>query len=858
MILNKDLKMMKSERLTDYDDGGGFMTGSEVVSGAVNDLMPDISSLDRISGRVSARLAYYSVQSNNSDTLYGAHIILTKPSADPLVSVFMMKAGREGETRAEMMERYQAYVTKGLLHGARIIDTMFAAQTSLAVSKNGNAFRSNQVIYIGIEYSLSQAVEDVIEDDLPKGGEYVKIKSVEDKGSYQLLRLYHPLMREYPLNYTYIDPTNSQNKTIQPTVIRETNNDLQSAHYYGISPLAAPISIGQSTCQVVATRQPAAPVNVSSVALSNKPLVSSLNARGRSNMRVGVLTTSLDITSGNQSAGYQIALTEAPVDSTLIAVSVVVDGVVRVIQNSVANDFGTIAFISSTAIIDLNFLPDVGSTLAVHLVPDSVYDKHFHGVYNNGNTTIEVGVGREVVRGSVLWPSAIAFSGTYTIDWIRDDGNGVLYKFTTVQTDTATTAYPAGAEVNVSVVGSLNYSTGVITWSGASFPGVQNGQIFCLSRDTTLNVAESALKFHIADSPLAAGSFSMVGTQVDGGAVALASDNLGTITGTGGSGTINRLTGLISLTFTEPTKVESLTFSGIKQESSRLDPAVVSVDSLRLPTDGKVYAFAQNDAAVIFNIDNETLPGGLVADQVFTLNRTNIDSLVIIDQLKQTVPDDRYLVDFVAGTVTFANPLNLAGYTQPLIAIHTVEDRLLISGVSGDGKITFAQPFTKAFGTTGTYVSAILPMGDFKSRVTDPFTQSIDSAWANNQNGDPAAGNYDAVSYPIAIDNEGAVTDRFKLKFKSTSTVDVISEERGVIMSNAGIGAVIAPINPLTAKPFFTIPYQGWDGGWQPGNILRFNTFSASGGVWFIRCTLAGPDTTEVDDVRVQPRGDSA
>lgn len=858
-ILNSDIKMMKAERLTDFDDGGGFMTGNEFVSGAVNDLFPDISSLDRISGRLSARLGYASVQSDNTEALYGFHVILTKPADDPLVSVMMMRAGKEGETRVDAMERFQAYVTKGLNHGARIIDTMFAAQTSLALTKQGNAFQVNQVIFIGIEYDLSKEVEDFIKGDLPEGGEYVKIKSVEDKGSYQLLRLYNPITRDYPLNYTYIDPTNSQTKTIQPTVIRETNNDVVNARYYGISPLADPVTAGASTCRVEATRQAAAPVNVSSIALSNKPIFSSLNARGRTAMRVGVKTTSLDITSGNQAAGYQIALVDAPAHSTLIGCSVVLDNVVRTLQAGTPSDYGAITFIAGNAIIDLNFLPDVDSTLAIHVVPDAVYDTHLYTVYDAPSDTVNVGAGRSIVRGSLLWAYSVDFTDPdYTVRWIRDDGNGILYAFTTLQTDENTTAYPAGNETNITAVGSINYSTGVITWTSTEYQPINNGQIVVLSKDDALEVTETSLKFHIAESPLAAGSFNLNGTQADGGAVALSSDALGVITGTGGSGTIDRITGLLSLTFTEATKVESLTFNAIKQESSRLDPSLVGVDSLRLPNDGKVYVFSPNDAAIIFNVVDEELPGSLAAGQVVALSRANIDSLVLIDQQKQTVPDDRYTVDFVAGSVTMATPLDLAGYQQPLVAIHTVEDRLLISGVTGDGNITFAQPFAKSFGTSGTYVAAALPLGDLKSRFSDPFGQSIDNGWSDSQNGDPAGGNFDAVSYPIQVSNRGAVTDRFKLKFKSPTTVDVISEERGTLVVNAAITANIAPINPLTGQPFFTISYQGWGGGWQPGNILRFNTTGANGGIWFFRCTLAGPDTTEVDDVRIQPRGDAA
>ena len=60
--LNKeDIKLIKSQRLDDTNQGGGQMIGgasAEVISGAVNELYPDISRLDRTYGRVSLRKAY--------------------------------------------------------------------------------------------------------------------------------------------------------------------------------------------------------------------------------------------------------------------------------------------------------------------------------------------------------------------------------------------------------------------------------------------------------------------------------------------------------------------------------------------------------------------------------------------------------------------------------------------------------------------------------------------------------------------------------------------------------------------------------------------------------------------------------
>ena len=60
-ISETDLKLLKSERMTDFTDGGGKMTGNEVADGIVNNMFNDISQLDRTYGRVSLRKVYMGV-----------------------------------------------------------------------------------------------------------------------------------------------------------------------------------------------------------------------------------------------------------------------------------------------------------------------------------------------------------------------------------------------------------------------------------------------------------------------------------------------------------------------------------------------------------------------------------------------------------------------------------------------------------------------------------------------------------------------------------------------------------------------------------------------------------------------------
>ena len=78
-LVNQDIKLLKSERMTDYSDGGGRMTLNEVVDGQLRNVFDPISDLDTVYGAVSIRKIYAGVTTVNVDTFYGANVIISKP-----------------------------------------------------------------------------------------------------------------------------------------------------------------------------------------------------------------------------------------------------------------------------------------------------------------------------------------------------------------------------------------------------------------------------------------------------------------------------------------------------------------------------------------------------------------------------------------------------------------------------------------------------------------------------------------------------------------------------------------------------------------------------------------------------------
>ena len=107
-LTQQDLKIYPSQRLTDTPDGGGLMVGTP-LTGADNELFSPVSDVDRTLGSFDARLVYPGVLRNDTEPLYGAHVIISQPPAATNVSYLCFKANGYGDSRQEIMPRVEAY-----------------------------------------------------------------------------------------------------------------------------------------------------------------------------------------------------------------------------------------------------------------------------------------------------------------------------------------------------------------------------------------------------------------------------------------------------------------------------------------------------------------------------------------------------------------------------------------------------------------------------------------------------------------------------------------------------------------------------------------------------------------------------
>lgn len=127
-IQSGDVKLLKSAVMADVPEGGNAPTGNVIEDGISNAIFPDISELDRAGGRVNLRKTFLSVQTDDTDTYFGANVIVAEPPADPRVSVTLFSTEKTFDTRSQAQTRIEAYLNKGPEWAGYLFENHIAGQ----------------------------------------------------------------------------------------------------------------------------------------------------------------------------------------------------------------------------------------------------------------------------------------------------------------------------------------------------------------------------------------------------------------------------------------------------------------------------------------------------------------------------------------------------------------------------------------------------------------------------------------------------------------------------------------------------------------------------------------------------------
>ena len=308
----------------------------------------------------------------------------------------------------------------------------------------------------------------------------------------------------------------------------------------------------------------------------------------------------------------------------------------------------------------------------------------------------------------------------------------------------------------------------------------------------------------------------------------------GHITG-GITGSIHYETGFYQIAASDGLIAETLRYNAVTQDHIPLDSSIIGIDSVRLPADGRVPVFRKGDMIVIGNRLKQDLGQTFTGGQTVALARQNLDRACLLDTQGRHVSAEKYSIDLAAGKLTFAEPLSLAGHTLPLTAVLAWEEENRITAADVSGRLKLQTPLTRNYPQEGTYVSSALVGGDLLVRATEPFAQKTwDGVWAEAVRGDPILARLNTANYPMALKSNGAVTERWLIRFTGESTYQLYGETLGLVVQGDTV-TDLAPPNPATGKPYFTLPAAAFGGGWSAGNCIRFDTYGTPMPVWILR-----------------------
>ena len=262
-----------------------------------------------------------------------------------------------------------------------------------------------------------------------------------------------------------------------------------------------------------------------------------------------------------------------------------------------------------------------------------------------------------------------------------------------------------------------------------------------------------------------------------------------------------------------------------------IDAELLGLDPAALPPDGRVVIFRPGELLVGANTIGGP-PFTPSVGQTYNVGTTLL-SLVRVLGPNGVAMEDGYTVDLNAGTVTITDttgwPAQVSVYARQEVYRRIAEVRI-------DGAVRLTQPLGIDL-PVGSVISSALRQGDLFSRVKRVYDQQTwdGVSWVDGLDGSSAVGTYNTAASPVEINNLGALTERWALRFRSDGTTfDLIGQHLGQVATGTR-NADFIPINPASGAPYFVLREAGWGAGWVAGNTLFIDTVGASFPVDVIR-----------------------
>ncbi|KRS22815.1 hypothetical protein AAY72_01490 [Alishewanella sp. WH16-1] len=815
-MLRTDLKIFKSQRMTQNANAGGQRTANEVANGQLNEVFGNISAIDHAQSAVDIVKIYPGVSTANTQLLQDAHVLINEPPEDPKVDVMLIEAPgvTDASVRSNIVEAIESGVTAGQLLRSGL-SGMLAGQNSIpstdllnnAVSgESTNVYLAiGRIIAIAVEYTGTASV------DYPRFTHYAKVLS-NTNGN---------IVFEPPMPFNTPGPSVSVNGQTRVTRLRRTNlND--NVSYHGVTRLTAAVEQA-SVLPVAKTIGSILPQLTSIVERSNNtPFVSELGlARKKATYLATGSSYSLEIDDILNATG---TLADTSIYVNFIYFNGAPGNMIVPITNYVSGVLSfTIPLIKTGGSYSRNLLE--GSDISVFYYSTNAYEKY---------------------SSTTAWPADRQLLPATLVGTALNNATALRRSVYTVATAPVNQLFVNGNSGR-ELAAEINIDTGAITYYNNYSDLVYTA---ILANTAAADAVVSTADFVLAYSQYQADSLYITAELQAGGLVSASADASGIITGTGVSGTL--VNGVVSLTFTAPVMQSSIRYD-INEITQLTPPAsLYSINQLRIANGGAVPIFREFGVVSIthnqYSDVSDLNPGN-------TLNQRPGAFIDIVDSTGASLwhpLDAHYSYNKTTGVVTI---VDASAFTGPFEVTDTIGELALVAEVN-DNQLVLTTPIEGSY-PAGSVVSSVQVLGNLQAAANVLFDMTAwENVWSDTITGSPATGNFNELNYPIEVQNQSAINERWVIVFTSPTAFNCIGEGLGLIASGDTLND-FAPINPNTLQPYFVIRKEGWGGGWNFGECVRFNTEAAAKPLVLLRSVSAGHSQIEQDSIRLHFRGNA-
>lgn len=525
-IETNNLVLYKSERLTDTSDGGGKYSGQVVIDGESNNLFPDVSELDRTMGRVSLRKIFPAINNNDTESLMGSTVFISKNPDDPNVSALLFSTESHTDVRSSAANRVENYLAKGGQIAGTPLDTLWQGMKVIQVAM----FKTDT------ESSVGDTIVLVSNEGLSTEFEqYVRLTKVETRlatmmvdGSQVEYKLGTYSIND-PLERDFIGLSASQwyKGSKSPTIIRDTIV-ADTGKYYASVELADDVAVNSFTIQAASIFSQLIPSSQ-----TETPLLD-LNA----------LSENVALVAGNSGTITAPFTTTVNTSQSLYIGSSVLPGSIAftLFGQAISDSGGTLRTLSGTQIGTIDYqtghivwtnaigtgTASINITFKPAAMPTQPFESYALPVTANNQGTNWTGVLLPIPAPGALSISFMAQGKFYTL---KDNGTGRL------------------VAANDSIgTGSINYQTGSWLLTTGALPDVGTpilllwGTPIATFARANLPVLPAAIEFDLGQVAIAASSVSVT-WLLDGISKTASSNAQGQFTGDA-TGSINYASGV--------------------------------------------------------------------------------------------------------------------------------------------------------------------------------------------------------------------------------------------------------------------------------------------------------------------------